>query len=126
RPSTTGSGLTTNVSRICQRYTDGGFVLPDNVIEASPKVQNLQKRYGDPKYDDKPKASAPFPEAIPAFFINLMTRRGDTVLDPFAGSGTTTVVAQQLSRNCISIEKEEANIHLIVNRLQQKKRKVAR
>ena len=31
-------------------------------------------------------------------------RRNDTVLDPFAGSGTTLTVAQQMNRNSIGIE----------------------
>ena len=48
--------------------------------------------------------SAVFPEALPEWFINLFTRPGDTVLDPFVGSGTTSVVAQRMQRNSIGIE----------------------
>ena len=127
RPSTTGSGISTNVSNNCRRYANGGgVVLPDNVIEASPETRNLQRLFGDPKFDDDPKASAPFPEALPTFFIKLMTRRGDTVLDPFAGAGTSIVTAQRWCRNGLAIEKEEANIRLIINRLQNKKRRRAK
>jgi site-specific DNA-methyltransferase (adenine-specific)/site-specific DNA-methyltransferase (cytosine-N4-specific) len=143
RQSATGSGTGINMDRTCRNYgrkyrqtgsgisfvdtpnsfcDANGMVYPDNVIEAAPEFRNLQRLYGDPRFDDDPKASAPFPEAIPAYFINLMTRRGDTVLDPFAGSGTTAVVTQKLCRNYIAIEKEEANVALIRNRLQDKKR----
>lgn len=42
---------------------------------------------------------------------------GDTVLDPFAGTGTTLVVANQLGRNTIGIEKDRKNVRCIENRL---------
>jgi site-specific DNA-methyltransferase (adenine-specific) len=48
--------------------------------------------------------SAVFPEAIPEWFINLFTKEGDVVLDPFLGSGTTTRVAKRMNRNSIGIE----------------------
>jgi site-specific DNA-methyltransferase (adenine-specific) len=48
--------------------------------------------------------SAAFPEALPEHFINLFTREGDTVLDPFMGSGTTIVVAERMARNAIGVE----------------------
>jgi DNA modification methylase len=45
------------------------------------------------------------------------TNPNDTVLDPFAGSGTTLVVAEQLKRNSIGIEKDKENLRCIGNRL---------
>lgn len=48
--------------------------------------------------------SAAFPEALPEHFINLFTREGDTVLDPFMGSGTTITVAERMARNAVGIE----------------------
>lgn len=56
--------------------------------------------------------------------IQLLTRiilsssmPGDTVLDPFAGTGTTLVVAEQLGRNSIGIEKNPENVQCIRQRL---------
>jgi len=48
--------------------------------------------------------SAAFPEALPEYFINLFTREGDTVLDPFMGSGTTIKVADRLARHAVGVE----------------------
>ena len=42
---------------------------------------------------------------------------GDLVLDPFAGTGTTAVVSEQLGRDSISIELDPANAEAIRNRL---------
>ena len=48
--------------------------------------------------------SAAFPEALPEYFINLFTREGDCVLDPFMGSGTTVSVAGRMGRDAVGVE----------------------
>jgi site-specific DNA-methyltransferase (adenine-specific) len=50
------------------------------------------------------KHPAPFPEELPRRCIRLYSFIGDTVLDPFAGSGTTLKVARELGRNSIGFE----------------------
>src|SRR5207247_8917033 len=45
------------------------------------------------------KGIAAFPEEIPKRLIKLFSFHGETVLDPFLGSGTTMKVAQELGRN---------------------------
>lgn len=47
---------------------------------------------------------ARFPEAIPEFFIKMLTDEGDLVVDPFGGSLTTASVAERLNRRWISID----------------------
>jgi len=47
---------------------------------------------------------AGFPTALPKRCILAGSRKGDTVLDPFLGSGTTALVADRLGRDAIGIE----------------------
>lgn len=47
---------------------------------------------------------APYPPEIPRRAMLVCSSRGDTILDPFNGSGTTTSVAQDLGRKGIGIE----------------------
>jgi len=52
------------------------------------------------------------------------TNEGDTVLDPFLGSGTTSAVAKMLGRNSIGIEKEKKYLSIIKKRLNPPQRKI--
>ena len=59
------------------------------------------------------------PVALLLRIILSSTKLGDIVLDPFAGSGTTSVVANQLNRPSFSIEIDPKNIDLVMDRLRQ-------
>ncbi len=47
---------------------------------------------------------AMFPEELPARLIKMFAFAGDTVLDPFLGSGTTSLAARNLGRNSVGYE----------------------
>ena len=49
------------------------------------------------------------------------TNPGDVVLDPFAGSGTTLVVAEQLGRKSIGVELDKVNVKIVEERLAEKR-----
>ena len=62
---------------------------------------------------------APFPEQLAENCILLTTQPGDTIYDPFAGSGTTLAVSERLGRRSIGTEIDPAYIALAHKRLNQ-------
>jgi site-specific DNA-methyltransferase (adenine-specific) len=58
------------------------------------------------------------PEKLLAKIILASTQRGDLVLDPFLGSGTTSAVAKKLGRHFVGIEKDEKYCCLAEKRLE--------
>lgn len=63
------------------------------------------------------KDIAAFPEELPYRVIKLFSYVGETVLDPFVGSGTTMKVARQLGRNSIGIEIKKSLIPIIKEKI---------
>jgi len=59
------------------------------------QVKNVSKNFNHP---------CPIPEEIAKRIILLTTKEGDTVLDPFMGSGTVGIACKKLNRNFIGIE----------------------
>ncbi|GMO40880.1 MAG: hypothetical protein Ta2F_16820 [Termitinemataceae bacterium] len=59
------------------------------------------------------------PLALLLRMILTSTNVGDTVLDPFCGTGTTSVAALQTQRNSIAIEIDPANVECITKRLKK-------
>jgi modification methylase len=59
------------------------------------------------------------PEKLAEIMISTHTRKGETVMDPFAGSGSTGMAAKRLGRRYILIERDPANFKLIVDRLKK-------
>jgi len=47
------------------------------------------------------------PVKLMEYLVNLVSKEGHTVLDPFAGSGTTGIACKKLNRNFIGIERDE-------------------
>lgn len=63
------------------------------------------------------KHIAPFPEELPRRLIKMFSFVGDTVLDPFLGSGTTSVAALKLERNSVGYEINRDYLPTIKNRV---------
>lgn len=107
------SGFGKNVSNWVGKRT----AYPTNVIHIATECGNVNH-------------SAAFPVSLPSWFIKLFTRKGDVVLDPFMGSGTTAIAAMDLSRSFIGIESQEQfykeAIRRIKNRNKSPKNKTAR
>lgn len=100
--SKVGSGFGKNISN----WVDREKAYPTNVLHLATECNNK-------------KHSAAFPEELPEWFIKLFTKEGDTVLDPFAGSGTTLFVAERMGRNVIGIEIMEEYYKMVKKQLEE-------
>jgi DNA modification methylase len=78
----------------------------------------------DGDYGEHP---APFPKALPERAINTTTSKGDTILDPFMGSGTTAVAAIQNNREYVGFELDEKGAYkpIIERRISEAKRQMS-
>lgn len=61
---------------------------------------------------------AMFPEELPRRLIKMFSFHGETVLDPFAGSGTTSLAAKNLGRNSVGFEINPEFIPIIKEKLE--------
>jgi len=100
--SRVGSGFGKNVSNWVGRE----LAYPTNVLMMATESSNK-------------KHSAVFPKELPSWFIKLFTKPGDVVLDPFLGSGTTSIAAFQLDRNSIGIEIQKEYHQLAIKNINE-------
>jgi site-specific DNA-methyltransferase (adenine-specific) len=61
---------------------------------------------------------AVYPVELVKYFIKGATKKGDVVLDPFIGTGTTGVAAKLLGRNWIGFDLEEEYIKFAKTRIE--------
>jgi site-specific DNA-methyltransferase (adenine-specific) len=64
---------------------------------------------------------APFPVELPRRLIELYTYRGDLVLDPFMGSGSTAVAAVRTERHYVGFDTDEAYVALAERRVAEER-----
>lgn len=100
--SRVGSGFGKNISNWLGRE----MVYPSNVLHLATESSNKNH-------------SATFPMSLPSWFIKLFTKENDLVLDPFLGSGTTSISASLLGRNSIGIELSPEYYEIAVSRFDE-------
>lgn len=71
--------------------------------------------FNEPRYDHPCHA----PLRLMKKCLNCLSEENEIILDPFMGSGTTLVAAQELGRKCIGIEIEERYCQIAIDRLRQ-------
>ena len=84
------------------------LVRPSTLLSFEPEFQPNPTRH-----------PARFPVALPDFFIRLLTRPGDLVVDPFAGTCTTAVAAERLGRRWLAAELDATYTDVLPGRLRR-------
>jgi site-specific DNA-methyltransferase (adenine-specific)/modification methylase len=87
-----------------------------------PLVQGKERLHGS---DGRALHPTQKPFEMLKRIISASSQKGDIVLDPLMGSGTTAVVAQSIGRNWIGIERERKYIELAYKRLNDDGRKIS-
>jgi len=100
-----------------ERQKDGSLKQMRDVW-AMPLVQGKERLHGK---DGRALHPTQKPEEMLKRIIIASSNKGNTVLDPFLGSGTTAVVAKKLGRNWIGIEKSEKYVEIAKQRINAKK-----
>lgn len=94
-----------------------------NCLEAKEwlKSQLGVWRFGFEGRDIRKKELHPatFPISLSKKVIELFSHKGELVLDPFVGSGTTLVAANDLNRNAVGFDLQKRYVDLCANRLKQ-------
>ena len=108
------------LDKLGRRNTDAGFgrdrtttylrggADPGNVVSV-PQTYNQHNGAGG--------HTAAMPEALAGFFVQACSPGGGVVLDPFAGSGTTAVVARRLGRRAGGLEIHRGFVDAALERL---------
>lgn len=104
--SRVGSGFGKNISN----WVGKDMVYPSNVLHLATESSNKNH-------------SATFPLSLPSWFIKLFTKEEDLVLDPFLGSGTTSISASLLGRNSIGIELLPEYYNIAIKRFKEETNK---
>jgi len=101
-------------------YEDTKNLIEDGI---NPKGKQTRNVWSIPLTPKKEKWAGQHPTQKPEELLRRIilscTNPGDTVLDPFVGSGTTSVVAKRMGRNSIGIEKDKKNLSIIKKRMSQ-------
>jgi DNA modification methylase len=109
------------------RKHNGGYRSPTveervlSTIEADEHQKMFQQIWGDIKGERQRDHPAPYPADLAERLIRMFSFVGDTILDPFAGTGSTAVAASRCGRNSVSIELEPEYVDIAEERIKSER-----
>ena len=85
--------------------TSNKYKQMESVLHLSPETGAIRKLH-----------PATFPVGLPSEYIKAMTQKGDGIIEPFCGSGTTLIACEQLDRVCYGMELDPKYCDVIIKR----------
>lgn len=79
-------------------------------------ISNVYDGLGQHRNDFADVNAATFPVHLPQWILSTFTTPGARVLDPFSGTGTTLIAAQQSTRACCGIELDPVLCQVVIDR----------
>ncbi|WEL16638.1 DNA modification methylase [Halorhabdus sp. SVX81] len=127
KPYEPGAVIKNDIEYILLFRKPGGYRSPStaerilSLIEADRHQTMFRQLWDDIKGERQTDHPAPFPAELAERLVRMFSFVGDTVLDPFAGSGSTAVGASRCGRDSISVELEEEYFDVAKDRLEDEK-----
>lgn len=103
-------------------FTKEGVPYFKKSVDSSPRGARLQTIWDDiplPSEEESWDFDTQKPLALLKRIIGVSSNKGDLVLDPFLGSGTTAVAAYELNRRFIGFERSQASMDIANHRIAQ-------
>ena len=105
-------------NRFDQCATCGGYILQNQTRPSACKCENPVRKDNTIKGNFHPTVK---PIDLMSYLVTLGSRKGDVVLDPFSGSGTTGIACVFSERNYILIEREKEYFKIMEARIKKAK-----
>jgi modification methylase len=125
KPYEPNAVIKNDIEFILMQRKPGGYRSPSFLERAFSVIpDSLHKQWFRQVWTDVPGAStrhhpAPFPLELAVRLVRMFSFVGDTVLDPFLGSGTTALAAWQAGRNSIGVEIDKEYLRAAARRFRQ-------
>ena len=124
KPYEPNAVIKNDVEYILMLRKPGGYRRPTEAMRVLSLISEKQHRAWFNQIVRIPGAStrlhpAPYPIELAERLIRMFSFVGDTVLDPFCGTGTTSLAAARCGRNSIGIEIEKTYHRMAVERLRE-------
>lgn len=123
KPYEPNAVIKNDIEFILMERKPGGYRDPSvaarvlSVISAENHQKWFQQIWGGLTGASTKKHPAPYPLELASRLVRMFSFVGDTVLDPFCGTGTTTVAAMQYGRNSIGYEIDSEYFQQAVRRV---------
>lgn len=127
KPYEPGAVIKNDIEYILLFRKPGGYRSPEieerilSLIEADQHQKMFRQLWDDITGAPQKDHPAPFPADLAERLIRMFSFVGDTVLDPFAGTGSTAVGASRVGRNSISVELEEQYVDVAEERIKSER-----
>jgi site-specific DNA-methyltransferase (adenine-specific) len=131
RPNRPNGIVKNDVEHILFLRKPGGYRKPTarqerlSAIDSEDYFRWFSPVWEDVKSRTRAGHPAPYPIEVPRRLIRMFSFVGDTVLDPFAGTGTTALAALETDRSSISVEIEPRYASRLISRLEAARSELA-
>lgn len=124
KPYEPGAVIKNDIEYILLFRKPGGYRSPTisqrvlSLIEADEHQRCFRQIWDDIKGEKQVDHPAPYPAELAERLIRMFSFVGDTILDPFAGTGSTAVGAASVGRNSVNTELEPRYVDIARDRLE--------